>query len=75
MTRFELPEVDLFIDCSKGTYIRSLGHDLGHALKSGAYLTALRRLSIGNYNTDNALSIQECVDWINSTSSTDELIS
>lgn len=67
IVRFESPEVDLFIDCSKGTYIRSLGHDLGQAVDSGAYLTALRRTSIGAYQVDKALSIQECVDWINST--------
>lgn len=69
ITRFELPQVDLFIDCSKGTYIRSLGHDFGQALDSGAYLKALRRHSIGGYNVDNALGIQECVDWINGVES------
>lgn len=74
ITRFELPEVDLFIDCSKGTYIRSIGHDFGQVLGSGAYLTALRRHSIGEYNVDHAMSIQECVDWINATASTDEII-
>ena len=74
VTRFELPEVDLFIDCSKGTYIRSIGHDFGQALGSGAYLTALRRHSIGVYNVDQAMSIDECVEWINATLSTDEII-
>ena len=73
VTRFELPELDLFIDCSKGTYIRSIGYDLGQALDSGAYLTALRRHSIGAYEVDDALSIPECVDWINETESLDEL--
>lgn len=73
VTRFQNPEVDLFIDCSKGTYIRSLGHDIGAALNSGAYLIALRRHSIGEYAVDNALSIQECVDWINACESLDEL--
>lgn len=73
ITRFETPEVDLFIDCSKGTYIRTIGHDFGQALDSGAYLTALRRHSIGDYNVENAMTIQECVDWINTTHSLDEL--
>lgn len=68
-TRFESPELDLFIDCSKGTYIRTIGHDLGQALGSGAYLTALRRLSIGKYSVDKSLSIEECVEWINATKS------
>lgn len=71
-TRFQNPELDLFVECSKGTYIRSLGHDIGAALNSGAYLIALRRLSIGPYKVDNALSIQESVDWINSCKSLDE---
>lgn len=71
--RFESPEVDLFIDCSKGTYIRTIGHDFGQALNSGAYLTALRRDSIGEYDVNGALSIEACVEWINSTKSLDVL--
>jgi len=74
VTRFELPEVDLFIDCSKGTYIRTIGHDFGEALGSGAYLTALRRHTIGEYGVDGAFSIQECVDWINAVESLDEVV-
>jgi tRNA pseudouridine55 synthase len=74
ITRFESPEVDLYIDCSKGTYIRTIGHDFGKSLGTGAYLTALRRESIGEYSVDHAMSIQECVDWINATLSTDEII-
>jgi len=73
-TRFELPELDLFIDCSKGTYIRSLGHDLGAALGSGAYLTALRRESIGEYQVANALSIEEAAAWIDGSISLDEVV-
>ena len=73
-TRFDLPELDLFIDCSKGTYIRSIGHDLGKALGSGAYLTALRRESIGEYQVANALSIEEAAEWINGAISNDEIV-
>ncbi|MEC7265761.1 MAG: tRNA pseudouridine(55) synthase TruB [Bacteroidota bacterium] len=54
ITRIELPEVDFRVVCSKGTYIRSLAHDFGKALNSGAYLSALRRTKIGNYNVNNA---------------------
>ena len=72
-TRFALPELDLFIDCSKGTYIRSLGHDIGQALDSGAYLKALRRTSIGDYNVNHAMNIESCVNWINATESIDVL--
>ncbi len=73
-TRFDLPELDLFIDCSKGTYIRSIGHDLGAALGSGAYLIALRRESIGHFKVENALSIEEAAAWIDGAISLDEVI-
>ncbi|WP_324025089.1 tRNA pseudouridine(55) synthase TruB [Maribacter sp. BPC-D8] len=42
------------IACSKGTYIRSIAHDFGAVLNSGAHLTALRRTKIGDFNVDNA---------------------
>ncbi len=71
ITRVDIPEVDLFIDCSKGTYIRTIGHDFGAAVDSGAYLTALRRTSIGEYSVDNSMTIEEAVEWINGTTSTD----
>ena len=45
-------EVDFEIQCSKGTYIRSLAHDFGKALNSGAHLSALRRTKIGNFSVD-----------------------
>ena len=47
------------VKCSKGTYIRSLAHDLGQALDSGAYLSALRRTFIGEFSVDNAKAIDE----------------
>ena len=47
-------DVTFEVVCSKGTYIRSLADDLGRALDSGAYLTALRRTHIGAYSVDNA---------------------
>jgi tRNA pseudouridine55 synthase len=47
------------VDCSKGTYIRSLARDLGEALGSGAFLSALRRERIGDYTVDQALSLDQ----------------
>ncbi|MCE3007319.1 MAG: tRNA pseudouridine(55) synthase TruB [Bacteroidetes bacterium] len=44
------------VQCSKGTYIRSLAHDLGQALGTGAYLSGLRRTAIGTYSVAQALS-------------------
>ncbi|MEZ4839582.1 tRNA pseudouridine(55) synthase TruB [Flavobacterium sp.] len=59
ITRIDLPEVDFRVVCSKGTYIRSLAHDFGKALKSGAHLTVLRRTKIGDYSVENATSPEE----------------
>lgn len=50
-----LPAIDFRIVCSKGTYIRSLAHDLGVSLNSGAHLSVLRRTKIGEYHVNNAI--------------------
>lgn len=52
-----LPQVDFRIHCGKGTYIRSIARDYGLALGSGAFLTALRRERIGEYDVKDALAI------------------
>lgn len=54
----------LRIGCSKGTYIRSLARDIGKALGSGAYLTALRRTRVGDVTLDGALSMEQVEDLI-----------
>lgn len=61
LTRIELPEVDFRVRCSKGTYIRSLAHDLGRALDSGAYLTALRRTRVGDFDLKDAWVLDRLV--------------
>ena len=58
-------EIDFEIQCSKGTYIRSLAHDFGRALDSGAHLSALRRTKIGEFSVENAISIEEFVKNLN----------
>jgi len=45
------------VRCSKGTYVRTLGEDIGHALGCGAHLTALRRTAIGRFSVDDAVSL------------------
>lgn len=55
------PEVDFRIICSKGTYIRSLVRDLGRAVQSGAYLSALRRTRIGNFRVEDAFTLDEFI--------------
>lgn len=56
---FNLPRVSLYIKCSKGTYIRSIAHDLGRELGTLGHLTALRRTAIGDFNVDDALTIED----------------
>ncbi|MFI2741344.1 tRNA pseudouridine(55) synthase TruB [Zhouia sp. PK063] len=56
ITKIEMPHVHFRVACSKGTYIRSLAHDFGKALQSGAHLTTLRRTKIGNFNVNNAIT-------------------
>lgn len=48
------PLVSFTVGCSKGTYIRSLAHDIGQKLHVGAYLTQLRRTKIGDYAVEDA---------------------
>ena len=55
------PEVEFSLSCSKGTYIRSLAHDFGKELGSGAHLSELRRSSIGDYSVDNSLKLMEFI--------------
>lgn len=54
ITKIDLPFVDFEVNCSKGTYIRSLAFDFGKAVNSGGYLTALRRTKIGEFDVINA---------------------
>lgn len=64
LTRIAMPEVHFRVVCSKGTYIRSLANDYGKALNSGAYLSALCRTKIGDYDLKNALSIEDTIKRI-----------
>ncbi|NPA38149.1 MAG: tRNA pseudouridine(55) synthase TruB [Chlorobi bacterium] len=56
---YSLPVAKVKVKCSKGTYIRSLAYDIGKELKSGAYLSGLRRTQIGSYSVDDAIGIME----------------
>ena len=64
ITRIHLPEVDFTVRCSKGTYIRSLAHDFGKALGSGAHLSRLRRTAIGNLRVENAQSVADFEEFL-----------
>jgi len=68
ITRFELPEADFRVVCSKGTYIRSLARDFGQELGSGAYLKNLRRIRTGSFRVDEAGTIDGFQDHLRSLS-------
>ncbi len=55
LLRYEYPELELTVACSKGTYIRTMAHDIGQQLGCGAHLSALARTRSGK------ISIDECI--------------
>ncbi len=57
--KFSYPELVLEVSCSAGTYIRSLAHDLGESLDTGAVLAGLRRTQIGPWQVEEALPIDK----------------
>lgn len=57
----DLPTAMIRVDCSKGTYIRSLARDLGEALGSGAFLSSLRRTGNGGFGIADAVSLDEAI--------------
>jgi tRNA pseudouridine55 synthase len=54
---FTSPDIQIRVRCSKGTYIRVLGEDIGHALGTGAHLVSLRRVSVGNLLIEEAMTV------------------
>ena len=60
----EKMQLSLRVVCGKGTYIRALARDLGRALKSGAYLTALRRTRVGDFTIDRCIDYEHIREWI-----------
>lgn len=64
LLRCELPEIEIRVVCSKGTYIRALARDIGEALQSGAHLTALRRTRIGDVRVEDCFSLEGFTDWL-----------
>ena len=57
ITKIDLPNVEFKVQCSTGTYIRSLVNDFGQALGVGAYMSSLRRTKIGTFN------VQDAIQW------------
>jgi tRNA pseudouridine55 synthase len=59
LTRFSYPEMELAIDCGSGTYVRSIGRDLGRVLGCGAVMSTLVRTRIGPYRIEEAVSSEQ----------------
>lgn len=57
-----LPDIEFDVHCSKGTYIRSLAHDLGAQLGCGACLTALTRTASGQFSLEDAITLDQLRD-------------
>ena len=64
ITNFDFPNLHFRIGCSKGTYIRSLAHDLGQVLGCGAVLSGLRRTKIGDFKVEDAWNLEELVNHL-----------
>ena len=58
----EMQSAKIIVGCSKGTYIRSIAHDLGQNLGCGGYLTALERTKAGIFNVENSVNLEELED-------------
>ena len=65
ITKIDLPQVNFRIQCSKGTYIRSIANDFGKKLQSGGYLSSLRRTKSGTFDLSKAVSPESFVDELN----------
>ena len=68
LTHFDAEKMlmSIRVECGKGTYIRSLARDIGRALDSGAYLTALCRTRLGNIGIDDCITLDAFPQWLDS---------
>lgn len=66
MTSFDRDRMQLSIRvvCGKGTYIRALARDIGEALGSGAFLTALRRTRVGDIRVEDCITLDDFPEWL-----------
>lgn len=64
ITKIDLPNIEFRVACSTGTYIRSLVKDFGDALGVGAYMSALRRTKIGEFDIANAIQWEDLRDEV-----------
>lgn len=60
----ETMQMSIRVVCGKGTYIRALARDIGQALGSGAYLTALRRMRVGDIRVEDCITLDDFPQWL-----------
>lgn len=63
----DLPNIQFLVECSKGTYIRSLANDFAKALSSGGCLTQLRRIKIGDYSVEDSMTVNKVTEIVKSS--------
>lgn len=68
----ELMQMSIRVVCGKGTYIRSLARDIGHALGSGAFLTALCRTRLGEISLADCVNMDDLPQWLDQVMETKE---
>ena len=59
ITKSEIPELTLDVECGRGVYMRSLAHDLGEVLGCGAYVTDLERRTCGGFSSENSVTLEQ----------------
>ena len=64
ITANRFPEIDVYIHCSKGTYIRSIAADFGQKLNSGATMIALRRTASGDFKIENSKTVEDWIEYL-----------
>jgi tRNA pseudouridine55 synthase len=75
IVKMDLPKIYFRVSCSKGTYIRSLGRDIGRKLGCGAHLLSLRRIRCGPLTIEQALSFEKLKEISEAEQLSDRLIS
>lgn len=69
----EKMQMSIRVVCGKGTYIRALARDIGEALNSGAYLTALCRTRVGDIRIEDCIKLDDVPAWLEQQTIEDEL--
>jgi tRNA pseudouridine55 synthase len=59
LLHFEAPHVEFYLECSKGTYVRQLAHDIGERLGCGACITQIERIKVGTFGIEDAVNLAE----------------